>query len=203
MGEVQIAKVRYTHDAIIDEILVDPSISQNELAKRFGFTAAWMSIIVNSDAFQNRLAERKGELIDPKITASIEQRLESLAKFSLDRLLERVESSVPLKPMELVAMAKLGAGDRANRPAGPPVSTNLYVVNLPPVAQNSSEWLSSARRPPGVSQIPQKVDGGFTPFVELPKEPTEGRGPPVPCEVLDPYGYPKSILFDLKEEGQP
>ena len=148
MGEVQIAKVRYTHDAIIDEILVDPSISQNELAKRFGFTAAWMSIIVNSDAFQNRLAERKGELIDPKITASIEQRLESLAKFSLDRLLERVESAVPLKPMELVAMAKLGAGDRANRPAGPPASTNLYVVNLPPVAQNSSEWLSSARRPP-------------------------------------------------------
>ena len=168
MGTVQVKNVRYTHDAIIDEILVDPAVSQNELAKRFGFTTSWMSIIINSDAFKNRLAERKGELIDPKITASIEDRLESLAKVSLDRLMERVESSVPLKPLELVAIAKLGTGDRANRPAGPMHQNNLYVVALPGVAPNSTEWLANARAPRGASLPALETDGGFTPFVEIP-----------------------------------
>lgn len=144
----EIASVRYTHDAIIDEILVDPAISQGELARRFGYSQAWVSIIINSDAFKARLAERKGELVDPAIRASIEERLESLAKRSLDRLLDRVESSVPLKPMELVAIAKLGVGDRANRPAGPAVSNNLYVFTAPPVPHSSKEWLATTSRAP-------------------------------------------------------
>jgi len=141
----EIASVRYTHDAIIDEILVDPAISQGELARRFGYSQAWVSIIINSDAFKARLAERKGELVDPAIRASIEERLESLAKRSLDRLLDRVESSVPLKPMELVAIAKLGVGDR---PAGPAVSNNLYVFTAPPVPHSSKEWLATTSRAP-------------------------------------------------------
>lgn len=159
----EIAKIRYTHDAIIDEILVDPSISQGELSRRFGFSQAWMSIVINSDAFKNRLAERKGELVDPKITASVEERLESLAKRSLDRLLERVESSVPLKPLELVAMAKLGAGDRMNRSPGPAVNNNLYVFTAPPVPADSRAWLSGSSRPPppGAFAEAQIVDGGL------------------------------------------
>jgi hypothetical protein len=167
VAEVAISKVRYTHDAIIDEILVDPAISQGELSRRFGYTQAWMSIIINSDAFKERLAERKGDLVDPKIKASVEDRLEALAKGALDRLLDRVESSVPLKPLELVAIAKLGTGDRANRPAGPPVSNNLYVFTAPASAENSSAWLqnSSRGKAPGVVVDVQTVDRGFTPSI--------------------------------------
>ena len=165
MSEVAISKVRYTHDAIIDEILVDPAISQGELSRRFGFSQGWMSIIINSDAFKERLAERKGELIDPKIKASVEDRLEALAKGALDRLMDRIESSVPLKPLELVAIAKLGAGDRANRPAGPPVSNNLYVFTAPPGAENSTTWLqnSSRAKAPGAVVDVQTIDRGLTP----------------------------------------
>ena len=163
----EIGKVRYTHDAMIDVILANPAISQGDLAKEFGFTQAWMSIIVNSDAFKARLAERKAELLDPKIIASMEQRLEALANRSLDRLLERVESSVPLKPLELVAMAKLGAGDRMNRAPAAQIANNLYVVALPPPAANSSEWLSSTRRgPPGVVPLSVEDARGFTPSLE-------------------------------------
>ena len=161
----EIANVRYTHDAIIDEILVDPAISQGELARRFGYSQTWMSIIVNSDAFKARLAERKGELVDPAIRASIEERLESLAKRSLDRLMDRIESSVPLKPMELVAIAKLGVGDRANRPAGPTVSNNLYVFTAPPVPPSSKEWLAASSRGPApgvISDVPFK-EGALLP----------------------------------------
>lgn len=164
----EIDKVRYTHDAIIDEILVDPAISQGELSRRFGFSQGWMSIIINSDAFQARLAERKGTLVDPKITARVEERLEALANRALDRLLERVESSVPLKPLELVAMAKLGAGDRANRPAAQAQTNNLYVFTAPAVPDSSAQWLenSSARAPrlpPGGVSEAVVVNRGFSP----------------------------------------
>lgn len=161
----EIAKVRYTHDAIIDEILVRPDVSQGELAKRFGFTQTWMSIIINSDAFQERLRERKGELIDPAIVASIEDRLNTLAKVSLDALLERVErnKSLPLKTMELVSIAKLGVGDRANRPAGPVQQNNMYVVALPGVSVDSTAWRNNAQGrsapPGGIAEIIENTPG--------------------------------------------
>lgn len=150
---VEIKKVRYTHDAVIDEILVNPSISQNELAKIFGFSAGWMSICINSDAFQERLAERKGMLTDPKIIASINERLDAIARRSLEKIMDRLDNpGANIKTMELVAIAKLGVGDKNTRPAGPQLQqNNLYVVNLPPPAQNSQQWLSNRSAPPGCS----------------------------------------------------
>lgn len=142
----EIAKVRYTHDAIIDEIIAFPAISQGELSRRFGFTQAWMSIIINSDAFQYRLAERKAELVDPKLRASVEARLEALAKGALDKLLDRLDTNQPFSNAELIAAAKLGAGDRNLTRALPPTQVNNYVVHIPPPAKDSPSWLSSTSR---------------------------------------------------------
>lgn len=165
----EIEKVRYVHDAIIDEILVNPSITQTELSKSFGYTQAWISIIVNSDAFKTRLAERKGQLIDPQITARAEDRLDGVANRALDKILDRLESVIPLKPLELVAIAKLGVGDRANRPAQAAQTNNLYVFTAPAVPDTSAEWLSSSSRargaPQGVVSEAVLVDRGFTPSV--------------------------------------
>jgi hypothetical protein len=148
----EIAKVRYTHDAIIDEILMNPSISQNDLAKHFGFSATWVSIVINSDAFQERLAERKGLLVDPKLTATINERLDSLAKRSLEKLIDRLDNpAAQIKTLELVAIAKLGVGDKNTRPAGPQVSNNLYVVSLPTPAQDAKAWIANRSDPRGVS----------------------------------------------------
>lgn len=142
----EIAKVRYTHDAIIDEIIAFPAISQGELARKFGFTQSWMSIIINSDSFQYRLAERKTELVDPKIRASVEARLEQLAKGALDRLLERLDTNQPFSNSDLLAAAKLGTGDRNQTRALPPQTVNNYVVHLPPPAADKKSWLATSSR---------------------------------------------------------
>lgn len=156
----EIAKVRYTHDAIIDAILANPAISQGELAKEFGYTQTWISIVVNSDAFKSRLAERKGELTDPKLQATINERLDGLANRALDRLAERLDSpTAQLKTMELVSIAKLAIGDKANRPATA-TQQNLYVVNIPPPAQNSSAWLDAAGKARGAVEIIENVTRG-------------------------------------------
>ena len=162
----EIAKVRYTHDAIIDEILTNPAISQGELAKMFGFTQAWMSIMINSDAFQERMRERKCELVDPRLVATLEDRLNGVARSALDALLEKLEQhtnkTLPMKTMELIATAKLGVGDRANRMQAPVQQNNLYVVALPGVSADSSSWRNSAQ---GISRIPPPP-GGMSEIIE-------------------------------------
>lgn len=156
-----IQKVRYTHDAMIDEILANPSISQGELARQFGYTQTAVSIQVNSDAFKERLAERKGQLTDPMLIASINERLDAIARRSLDKIIERLDRpDSGLKPMELVAIAKLGVGDKNTRPAVAQTQNNLYVVALPPQAKDSSAWLNAAHRTPGggvplVEEVPR------------------------------------------------
>jgi len=114
-----IAKVRYTHDAMIDLVVQNPAISQNEIGARFGYTASWVSLIFSSDAFQERLTARKTELVDPTIRASIEERLRAVTTRSLDVLLDKLNkpaSSVPdnlaLRAAELGAKG-LGVGGHA------------------------------------------------------------------------------------------
>jgi hypothetical protein len=140
---VQIQRTHYWHDAIIDEIIRDPAISQNELAKLFGFSATWMSICVNSDAFQNSLKQRKAELTDPKLVASINERLDGIAKRALDRIIDKLDGPAAIKDSDLIQMAKLGVGDKNTRAPGPVVQNNLYVVHSPPPAKNSQEWIEN------------------------------------------------------------
>lgn len=152
----ELMKVRYTHDAVIDEILRDPSISQNDLCKIFGYSIGWMSICINSDAFQERMAERKALLTDPQLIATINQRLDAVAKRALDKIIDRLDSpTAQIKNNDLIAMAKLGVGDKNNRPAGPQIQQNLYVVALPAPAPDTKAWLgnlSNANSTPRVVQ---------------------------------------------------
>jgi hypothetical protein len=153
----EITKVRYTHDAIIDMIIANPAVSQGDLAREFGFTESWMSIIINSDSFQERLANRKGELVDPKIKASIEARLDAIARRALDRLLDKIDNNHPVSNSDLIRMAALGVGDRNKRPETAPVQQNLYVVNLPPPERDAKTWLRTSSR--GVEVIDQYIPG--------------------------------------------
>lgn len=157
----ELKKVSYTHDGIIDAIIANPAISQGELAREFGYTQTWLSIMIGSDAFQNRLAERKAAMTDPRIIASINERLDGLAKRALDRLADRLDSpTAQLKTMELVSIAKLAIGDKANRPPVAAQQNNLYVVNIPPAAASSSAWLDSAGKTRGSVEIIENAQGG-------------------------------------------
>lgn len=115
--EATLQKIRYTHDAMIDLVIGNPWISQGEIAARFGYTQAWVSIVFSSDAFKNRLEERRAELVDPAIRVTLKERFDALVTRSLEVLQEKLSkhsSAVPdalaLKTLELGARAlNLGA----------------------------------------------------------------------------------------------
>ena len=118
-----IARVKYSHDAMIDLLIANPAISQNELAANFGYTVPWVSRIMNSDAFQARLALRKEALLDPVIVASIAEKFRALASKSLDVVLDKLSvtnsAELGLKALEISAKA-LGYGARQQNLSVPP-----------------------------------------------------------------------------------
>lgn len=144
-----IKKVRYSHDAMIDLMIAEPTVKQNDLAAIFDRTPTWISLVVNSDAFQARLSERKAELIDPAITASINERINAVASKALERIHEKLAG--PLGGLAsddfLIKSAKLAldaAGFGARVPTSASVTNNLAViVQVPPKAPSASEWAST------------------------------------------------------------
>ena len=118
-------KCSYTHDAMIELIIEGGrrpgGISQKDIAAHFGYTEAWISNILASDAFQARLALRREEVIDPVLRASIKERFEALVIQSLKVLQEKlnqatVSDNVAIRAAELGAKA-LGVGGHAPQKA--------------------------------------------------------------------------------------
>lgn len=148
-------KVRYSHEALADMILANPTMTQIELAAVFGRSPAWVSYLIASEAFQLQLSKRRDELVNPLITASVEDRLKGLASRSIDLLMEKLNeepkvdpitgettggpnAALALKTLEIGAKA-LGYGARES---GPQVTAN-FVVQMPGKAPSSGEWESA------------------------------------------------------------
>lgn len=150
----EIARVKYHHDAMIDMVIAEPSISQGEIAARFGFTQAWVSIIFNSDAFQCRLAERKGELVDPILRATVEDRLRAVANKAAERFLDRLAVNAPMSNKDLLEAMKvstsgLGMGPKQQAPT---MQQNLYVLPAPPPTPTTAQWAARAAEVVGEAQ---------------------------------------------------
>ena len=137
-----IARVKYSHDAMIDLIIANPAVSQNQIAAHFGYSVPWVSRVMNSDAFLTRLAVRKSDLVDPIITFSLEEKFKALADKSLDVVLEKLtvtgSAELGLKALEITAKA-LGYGARQQNLN---VQQN-FVVALPAKAESAESWAAA------------------------------------------------------------
>ena len=129
-----IAKVRYSHDGMIDMIVQNPWISQNDLAHQFGYTAAWVSTIMQSDAFQARMAARREEIVDPMLKVTLEERFKAMVTRSLEVLQQKLSAPAACVPDDLVLKAvglgakALGLGGNAPPPVVAPVADRLEIL---------------------------------------------------------------------------
>ena len=159
-----IQRVKYTHDALIDMIIANPAVSQGQLATTFGYTQGWLSRVMNSDAFQARLAARKMEVVDPQLVLSIDEKLRALASKSLDVVLDKLSVTqnpdTALKALEVTSKA-LGYGARQQNLN---VQQN-FVVALPPKAASAEEWVAAHGQglPGGTSQTLHPAFASSTP----------------------------------------
>lgn len=140
-----IVQVSYTHDAMIDLILANPSINQNQIAKHFGYTPGWVSQVMSSDAFKNRLADRKNHLVDPLIAQELDAQLEGLARQAAANVRKRLEDNpndgnFALRVLDMGTKA-LGFGARERGNSGPVVAPVQFLVVTPEKAASAEEWV--------------------------------------------------------------
>jgi hypothetical protein len=119
----------YSHDAMIDAILQNPTISQTELASLFGYTAGWISQVINSDAFKAKMAQRINDLRDPIILASMEEQFAGILARGLELTRKKLENencsdNFVLRSMELSSRA-LGYGAKKDESRNPHIEDKL------------------------------------------------------------------------------
>lgn len=140
-----IQKINYSHDAMIDLLIAHPSISQNALAARFGYSPAWVSQIMSSDAFKARLAARRAELVDPKITQALEAGYDAIIERSQELLLRKLSRDEPSDNLVLRAL-ELGARARGHGAGAPPAQSGDVHVHLEGLAVNMTDLLARRRQ---------------------------------------------------------
>jgi hypothetical protein len=134
-----IAKVSYSHEAMIDLIIANPGISQNAIAAKFGLTPSWVSQVIVSDTFQSALAKRRAEVVDPLLIATVKENFEALVNRSLDVLQQKlnrpaieIPDNLALRALEIGSRAAgYGAKDpgAAATPATP-LEVNIHLEQL-------------------------------------------------------------------------
>jgi hypothetical protein len=87
-----ITRLTYTHDAMVDLILQEPTVTHKELAEIFQYSAGWIQRVCASDAFQARLAERRAQLVDPHVARSLNERLRGVTIKAIDIIDERLST---------------------------------------------------------------------------------------------------------------
>lgn len=139
-----ITRINYTHDALIDAIVTNPEKTQREFAAIFGYTESHLSIIMNSDAFQEKLCSRKEEIVNPILRATIEDRMKALVQRSTEILLDRLaidpDPRLALKALEVTSRS-LGYGAKAPQTS---VQVNVAPVAVVPAKELSADaWMQS------------------------------------------------------------
>ena len=116
MTSPTLQNMKYSHDAMVDVIVANPAIKQKELAAMFGRSDAWISVVMASDVFQMKLAERRQEIIDPLMKEEIEARFKMVTRRSLEVLQEKlnapassIDGAFAIKAAEL-GMKGMGIG---------------------------------------------------------------------------------------------
>jgi len=127
-------KLRYRHQALADAVLMNPHLTQGQLAAIFGYTPGWISTVMTSDAFQALLERRRAETINPEIVVTLNERARGLAHQSMRVLAEKmakpadqVPDALALRAFELSSKA-IGMGGHAAPP--PPPDPAKYLPEL-------------------------------------------------------------------------
>jgi hypothetical protein len=137
-------KLKVSHDAMIDVLIARPWIKQYELAEEFGISAGYVSVIMQTETFCKRLAERRAAIVDPQLVQSLEVRYRGLVHRSQELLLEKLSRPSDEISDNLVIRAL----DIATRASGygltPPAQNNTQVnidVHLESLGENLTRLL--------------------------------------------------------------
>lgn len=135
MAANQIQAVSIKHEAILDYLLIHPAEKLGEVARHFNVSQAWLSVIIHSDAFQVKLAEKNSECFSTTVLPLREQ-LMGVAQVGVEKLGECMENASVVSDKQFIAdttdsiLKNLGYSPKSAAPANPGSTTNnIFVVD--------------------------------------------------------------------------
>jgi len=146
------------HEAIIDQLLIDPGATYGKLSKLTGYSRAWLSKVISSDAFQAKLAQRQAALVDPIILSSIEARLKGTIELSLDIIDERLEAA-PKFDDALAAFSAVSKAMGMGQRVAAPVVQNSFIVRLPEKTLSADQWAATHSANAGLQKYREGASG--------------------------------------------
>ena len=140
-----IKKVSFTHEALILWMLENPHRPLRDCAEYFGYTQAWLSTVIHSDAFQEQLRKRQQEFAI-LTGVDIRNKLMTATNIAIDGLtkhLEKTEDPEFLLDATDKLLHRMGYAPASSRnPAGQVINQTTNVQNNITV---SSSDLADAR----------------------------------------------------------
>lgn len=135
MAETQIQKVSVKHDAIMDYMIANPTAPMSAVAEQFKIGAAWLSVIIHSDAFQAQLEVKKDGVFNSTVVP-LREKLIGVAHLGLDRLGEALEHTSPHSAdgKEFIAdttdsiLANLGYSPKSAPTPSAPTQNNTFIM---------------------------------------------------------------------------
>lgn len=118
----------YSHEAMIDLMIAHPEYSHAMLCSHFGRPASWLASVLASDSFQAAVEPRRHLILDPTLTATMQERFKALAIRTSNVMLEKLEAKevsdfLVLKAGE-ISIKALGMGQKGvEQPSQPAASS--------------------------------------------------------------------------------
>lgn len=142
MAAVQIQKVSFRHEHIIDWLLANPGEKNMEsLCQQLNVSRPWLSIVMNSDAFRAEY-ERRREEYNKELGETVVAKMYKAASKALDNVISELDDAEidPRFALDVVDKTtnRLGFGAKAGATPLVEVNQHLHVVD--------SQLLAEARQ---------------------------------------------------------
>jgi hypothetical protein len=144
MGEIKSLSIR--HEAIMDYLMANPTHRLQDVAANFRVSGPWLSQIIHSDIFQNKLKE-KTDVVFHATVLPIREKMTLVAHQALDKVMDNLPLETDLRTTQSIAegmLDRLGFGAKPIAAGGNlTINQQNNVVNLP---NTTRDEIANARK---------------------------------------------------------
>jgi hypothetical protein len=157
----QIRRLNHRHEGVLRWLLANPNRPLGDCAKELGYTPAWLSTVIHSQAFQAELRTRQ-ILLYGEASLEIRDKLVGAAHLALDKIIESIPVQPPQFALDASKEVLKSLGYTAPRHNQPPHQTNIQ-VNVgggvsPEELQQARQAMMAARQSPTPAPAPMLED---------------------------------------------
>lgn len=131
MAAIAPKKWNWWYDRIIDWMIANPDKLLGECAHEMNVSQSWLSVITNSDMFQDAFKARSKEHSDVALIG-VREKAFAAADMALDALNKRLETQAPVLPvstlLEITDVTMKRFGYAADKTAPSPITNNNYYM---------------------------------------------------------------------------